>query len=102
MWPTILTWVMRVVPVIPSLVTDIENLWRGQPKKGPQKWLGVEQAISGSIQEVASEAAKLAPAGTKTEEITKAVSVFAKAVNDASVELANTLGIFQHGSSSGS
>lgn len=96
MWPIILTWIMRIIPVVPSLVTDIENLWRGKPKAGAQKWLSVEQALSSSIEEVAQDAAKFAPPGTKAEEISAAVAIFSKAVNDAAVTLANALGVFQH------
>jgi len=96
MWPLILNFIIQAIPVIPSLVTDIENLWRGKPKAGSQKWLSVEQALSQSISAVAGEVAQLAPAGTKAEEVSAALVIFSKAVNDASVALANTLKIFPH------
>jgi len=96
MWLKILGWIIIVVPVIPSLVTDIENLWRSTPKSGNKKWLSVEQALSGSISEVASEVAKLAPTGTKAGDVSTAIVIFTKAVNDAAVALANTLQIFPH------
>lgn len=96
MFGTILNWVVTAISVIPSLVTDIERLWSGQAKSGSQKWLSVEQALSGSIQDVAQVAAKLAPTGTKAEVISTAVDVFAKSVNDAFVALANELKLFPH------
>lgn len=97
MWPIALTWIMRILPVIPSLVTDIENLWRHKPNSGAQKWIAVEQALSGSISEVADQLAAVAPADTKPEEISAAVSIYARAVNDATVALANSLKVFPHG-----
>lgn len=97
MWPIALAWIVQVLPVIPSLVTDIENLWRHKPASGAQKWISVEQALSGSISEVTSAISAAAPAGTSEADISAAVAVFAKAVNDASVALANKLGAFPHG-----
>lgn len=94
MWPIALTWIMRVIPVIPSLVTDIENLWRQKPKAGQAKWIAVEQALSGSISDVAQELMGVAPAGTKVEDISAAAAIFAKSVNDASVAFANALHVF--------
>lgn len=97
MWMTVLGWIVTALPVIPSLVTDVENLWRNKPKSGQQKWLSVEQALSGSISEVAQNVMQLAPPGTKVEEVSAAITVFSKAVNDAAVALANTLQVFPHG-----
>ncbi|MGH9770108.1 MAG: hypothetical protein ACRD4Q_00160 [Candidatus Acidiferrales bacterium] len=96
MFSTIFTWVMQVIPVLPSLITDIEKLWGGTAQSGSQKWLSVEQAMSGSISAVAEVAAKLAPAGTSVDAISTAVDIFVKAVNDAFVALANTLQLFPH------
>lgn|SRR5487761_1889976 len=96
MWPIALAWIVQVLPVIPSLVTDIENMWRHKPKSGAQKWISVEQALSGSIEEVTKAIAAAAPAGTKEADISAAASEFARAVNDASVGLANKLGAFPH------
>lgn len=96
MFTTIFSWVMQVITVLPSLITDIEKLWSGTAKSGSQKWLSVEQALSGSISAVAEAAAKLAPAGTSVDTISTAVDIFVKAVNDAFVALANTLQLFPH------
>lgn len=96
MWPIILNFVALIVPVIPSLVTDIENLWRHKPNSGAQKWISVEQALSGSISEVAQQIAAVAPPGTKVEDISAAVVIFSKAINDATVALANALHVFPH------
>lgn len=97
MFAAILAFVINVVPVIPQLVTSIENLFKGQPKAGPQKWISVERAMSQSISMAASEVAKLSPAGTKPEKISLALAVFSKDVNDAFVKLANDLQLFSHG-----
>lgn len=94
MWPIVLTWVMRILPVIPSLVTDIENLWRHKPHAGAQKWISVEQALSGSISEVAEQLMAIAPPGTQVSDITAAISIYSRAVNDATVQLANSLKVF--------
>lgn len=88
---------MRILPVIPSLVTDIENLWRHKPGSGAQKWISVEQALSGSVSEVADQLLAVAPAGTKAEDISAAIAIYARAVNDATVALANSLKVFPHG-----
>lgn len=96
MWAIALSWIVQILPVVPSLVTDIENLWRHKPKSGAQKWISVEQALSGSISEVTAAITAAAPAGTKAEDISAAISIFVRAVNDASVALANSLGAFPH------
>lgn len=96
MWSKILGWVMTAIAVIPSLAADVERLWSSVPKSGSQKWISVEQALSGSIQDVANEVAKLSPAGTTADEIATAVDRFAKDVNDAFVSLANDLKLFPH------
>lgn len=90
----VLSYVGRIVPILPLLIQAIESLWKGVPKSGPQKWIGVEQAIGGSITAVAQEVAALAPAGTSASKISAALAVFTKAVNDAIVRLFNDLGIF--------
>ena len=94
----ILSCILQIVPVIPSLATDMENLFRGKPKAGAAKWQSIELALSQSIAEAAAAAAKLAPAGTKTETISNALAVFSRDVNDASVKLFNDLHLFAHGS----
>jgi hypothetical protein len=94
MWPLILTFGMQVIPVIPSLVTDVENLFRGKHKAGPQKWLAVEQLLGPIVQQLSTELAALAPPGTKAQDIAKHVSTYTKAVNDATVAFANAVGAF--------
>ena len=96
MFATILAWIGRVLPVIPGLIINIENLFSNKPKSGASKWIAVEQAISGSIEDVASEVAKLAPAGTTAAQISGALAVFSKDVNDSFVRLANDLQLFPH------
>lgn len=96
MWTKILGWVMTAISVIPSLAADVERLWAGVPQSGSQKWISVEQALSGSISDVANEVAKLSPAGTTANEISDAVAIFSKDVNDAFVKLANDLKLFPH------
>jgi len=87
---------MRVLPVIPSLVTDVENLWREMPQTGKQKCAAVEQALGGSVSEVVNKLMAAAPQGTKVENVTAAVAIFARQVNDATVQLANALKVFPH------
>lgn len=96
MWQKILGFVVQVLPVIPSLVTDIERLFANQPQSGVAKAKAVESAIAGSIQDVAAEVAKLAPAGTKPEAIATALSQFTADVNSAFVTLCNDLALFPH------
>ena len=60
-----------------------------------QKWIAIEQALSGSISMVAQEIAQLAPA-TPVDAVSAKVAIFTKAVNDAFVTLCNDLGIFPH------
>lgn len=97
MFGSILSWVITVVQVLPSLITDIENLWKNKPASGSSKWISVEQALSQSVQDVANTVAKLSPAGTTADEIAAACAVFAKDVSDAFVKLANDLALFPHG-----
>lgn len=96
MFAAILSAVLQIIPILPGLITDIEHLWSNKPKSGSSKWISVEQALSGSIEEAANVAAKLAPAGTKAETISTAIAVFTKDVNDAFVTLANDLQLFSH------
>ena len=91
MWELVIQFAITALGAIPSLVRGVESLWSHTPKSGASKWISVEQALSGSIQLVADQVAKQAPPGTKTEEISAAVVVFSKAVNDAFVALANAL-----------
>lgn len=101
MWSAILGYVIKLLPIIPQLVTTIENLWAPKPKAGAQKWISVEQALSGSIADVAQTVASIAPMGTKPEQVSAAIAVFSKAVNDAFVALANDLQLFAHGGKAG-
>lgn len=94
MFTKVLQLVLTVIPVIPQLVTSIENLFKGVPKSGSQKWIAVEQALSQTIQTAAGEIAQLAPAGTSADRISTALVVFSKDVNDAFVKLANDLQLF--------
>jgi hypothetical protein len=94
MWPLILMFVTQVVPVIPSLVTDIESLFRGKQKAGAAKWIAMEQLLAGPIQQLSTELAAVAPPGTKPELIALHVAVYTKAINDATVAFANGLGMF--------
>jgi hypothetical protein len=96
MWPILLPWILEIIPRIPSLVTDVEEAFHGKPQAGAQKWSAVEQALSTSISEVTHQLAAIAPAGTNSEEIAAALSTYTKAINDATVELANKLKIFAH------
>ncbi|MGH9717618.1 MAG: hypothetical protein ACRD4R_12955 [Candidatus Acidiferrales bacterium] len=96
MWSTIVTWVLRGLTVLPGLITDVEKLWSGVSGKGASKWQSVETALAGSIEEAATDAAKLAPAGTDAATISNAIAVFTKDVNDAFVALMNDLKLFQH------
>lgn len=94
MFQAVIGWAMKLLPVIPQLIVSIEQLFRGTPKAGPQKWIAVEQALSQSITLASGEIAQLAPAGTKAETISAALAVFSKDVNDAFVKLANDLKLF--------
>jgi hypothetical protein len=94
MWPLILMFVTQVVPVIPSLVTDVESLFRGKQKAGAQKWIAIEQVLSAPIAQLSSELAAVAPAGSKPQEIAKHVAIYTKAINDATVAFANAIGAF--------
>jgi len=96
MWPILLPWILQVVPVIPSLVADVENLFRGKPKAGQAKAATVAQAISSSIADITTQLAAAAPPGTEPAEIADACAAFAAAINDATVMLANKLKIFPH------
>lgn len=95
MLQAILSYVPKLITVLPNLIIAIENLWAPKQKAGPQKWVSVEAAVSGSIEDAAQAVAKLAPAGTKAQTISDAIAVFTKSVNDAFVKLMNDLGIFK-------
>jgi hypothetical protein len=94
MWPLILTFGMQVIPVIPSLVTDIENLFRGKKKAGAQKWLAVEQLLAPQVEELSTQIAAIAPPGSKKADIAKHVAQYTRAINDATVAFANAVGAF--------
>lgn len=90
----IFTFLLPMLPAIPQLITAVEGLWSATPKSGPQKWISVETALSGSIQAVAAKIIAAVP-NAKVDEVTARVAVWAKAVNDATVALFNDVGAFQ-------
>jgi hypothetical protein len=90
----ILGLIVSILPAIPNLITAVESLWSGTPKSGPQKWISVEQALSGSIQAVANEV-KAAVPNANADEIAAKASIWAKAVNDATVQFFNEAGLLQ-------
>jgi hypothetical protein len=96
MWQGILTLISVIIPQIPSLVTVMENLFSNKKQSGLQKAAGVINAVAPLIAQEAGNIAKLAPAGTDAAKIATAVEAYTKAVNDATVVLANDLGIFPH------
>ena len=96
MWVTILNLIAQILPVIPSLVTDAENVFRSKQKSGVQKAASVINFVAPLIASVAQEVAQLAPAGTDAAKIATAVETYTKAINNATVTLANTLGAFPH------
>lgn len=96
MWVTILNLIAQILPVIPSLVTDAENVFRSKQKSGVQKAASVINFVAPLIASVAQEVAQLAPAGTDAAKIATVVETYTKAVNDATVALANALGAFPH------
>lgn len=91
----LLKYVVPAITALPQLISGIEALFKGTPKAGAQKWIAIEQALSGSISMVAQEIAQLAPA-TPVDAVSAKVAIFTKAVNDAFVTLCNDLGIFPH------
>lgn len=91
---TILSFASRIIPVIPQLVTAAEGIFKGRPKSGPSKWLFVEQALAGEIQQIVATAQSLTPSGTKGAEIESVIAKYTKAVNDATVEFFNAVGLF--------
>ena len=90
---TVLEYVLPILTALPSLITGVESLWKATPKSGPQKWISVEQAVSGTIEAAAQTIAKAAPAGTDAQTISDAIAIFTKSVNDAFVALMNALKI---------
>lgn len=98
MWQAIIGLIASILPSIPSLVTDAENIFRGKPKSGVAKAAAVINFVSPVIASVASDVQRLAPAGTNAADIAAAVEKYTKAVNDATVTLANDLGIFPNSS----
>jgi hypothetical protein len=97
MWPLALTFAMRIIPAIPGLVGSIEGLFRGKKKAGAQKWIAVETVLAPHIADLAQALAVEAPPGTKLEEISRHVSIYTRAVNDATVAFANALHMFPTG-----
>lgn len=91
----LLKFVVPAIQALPTLISGIEALFQNRPKSGPQKWIAIEQALSGAIVLAAEEVVKIAPDGTKVDDVSGKIAVFSKAVNDAFVKLANDLGVFQ-------
>jgi hypothetical protein len=96
MWQAILMLIAAIIPSVPSLVTDAENVFRGKPKSGEQKAASVIQFVAPIIETTSQAIAQLAPPGTDAQKIANSVNVYTKAMNDATVALANDLGAFPH------
>lgn len=96
MWIAILGLIAQILPVIPSLVTDAENVFRSKQKSGVQKAASVVSFVAPLIAESAQAVVNLAPPGSDAGKIATAVERYTKAVNDATVALANDLGAFPH------
>jgi hypothetical protein len=94
MWGILAAWSLRIVSVIPTLVSAVEQVFKGTPKSGPQKWVAVSSVLAPAIADVATDLSKLAPPGTPPSTITAAIARYTKAINDATVAVANDLGIF--------
>jgi hypothetical protein len=92
----LLKYIVPLLSALPQLIQGLEAMWKGTKSAGATKWIAVETALSSSIELVANEVAAAVPA-TNAGHVSNAVAIFTKKVNDAFVELANTLGIFQHG-----
>jgi len=90
----ILSIIIGIVTSLPNLITGMENAFRGVPKSGSAKWIGVETALSSTIQNVADTIVKAAPAGSDPDKIAAAVAKYTKASNDAFVLLMNETGQF--------
>lgn len=82
--------VLQVLTGLPGLIQGVESLWAHVPKSGAQKWIAVEQAVSGTIQEIANEVVKNVPSAN-ADEVAGKVALFTKASNDAFVKLMNDL-----------
>jgi hypothetical protein len=87
-------YALQILTGLPSIVTGVENLWQHIPKSGAQKWIAVEQALSGTISTIGSDVAKDVPNIT-ADDVATAMAKFSKAANDAFVELLNDLGLFK-------
>jgi len=96
MWLKILGLIAAILPSIPSLVTDAENIFRSQPQSGVEKAASVVAFVSPLIESTSQAIVKLAPAGSDASKIAASVTAYTKAVNDATVVLANDLGVFPH------
>jgi hypothetical protein len=95
MWASIIQLVAGILPIIPSLVTDAENIFRA-PSSGPTKAAQVIAFVTPLIETATTAIVKLAPAGSDQAKIAASITAYTKAVNDATVALANDLGIFPH------
>lgn len=88
------TWIpliMGIVGALPNLIQGVETAFGKKPKAGPEKWIGVETALSAPIQALATLIAKSAP-NQDAQKISAAVSIFVKATNDAIVAFYNSVG----------
>jgi hypothetical protein len=96
MWAAIIQLISGILPIIPSLVTDAENIFRNQKSSGTQKATQVVSFVAPLIETTSQAIVKLAPAGSDAAKIAASVTAYTKAVNDATVALANDLGVFPH------
>jgi hypothetical protein len=96
MWAAILNIIGAILPAIPSLVTDAENIFRMKQKSGVQKAAAVINFFAPMVAEGAQAVVALSPPGTNAAKVATAVEKYTKAVNDATVALANDLGAFPH------
>lgn len=92
MWSKIISIGIGILTSIPTLIQGVEQLWKGTPKAGAQKWISVEQALSASIEQIAAEVVKECP-NTAVDDVAGRASVWAKAVNDATVAFFNDVGL---------
>lgn len=92
MWLKIVEFVRPVLVAIPVLIQGVEDLWGHISKSGPQKWISVETALSGSLQQIAAEVVKVVP-NQQADDVAQKAAIWAKAVNDATVTFFNDVGL---------
>lgn len=99
MWAKAFAMMIPLLTAIPTLIQGVEKLWSGVPKSGAQKWIAVEQALSGSIQQIAAEVQAVVP-DQQADEVAQKAAIWAKAVNDATVRFFNDTGMLPPSSAS--